>query len=193
MCAERLKETPSQTAGPYVHIGTLPAAAGLEGHEDKTPWRSGLEGAPIIIEGVIRDGNGDLVRDAVVEIWQADADGQFDEHGQRGFARSMTDFETGVFRFETVKPGRVTLSDGRLQAPHLSFYIFARGINIHLHTRVYFSDEAATNEVDRVLNLADVKARQSTLIAQHELRNSETVYRFDVILQGDNETVFFDI
>ena len=189
----QLKETPSQTAGPYVHIGTLPTAAGLEGHDDKTPWRSGLAGPPIAVEGVIRDGNGELVRDAMVEIWQADAEGRFDAQGQRGFARSMTDFEIGVFRFETVKPGGVALPDGRLQAPHLSFYIFARGINIHLHTRVYFSDEGQANEADPVLNLADVKPRQRTLIAQHEARNGETVYRFDIVLQGEDETVFFDV
>ena len=188
-----LKETPSQTAGPYVHIGTLPAVAGLDVRQSETVWKTGLQGEPIIVEGVIRDGAGELVLDAMVEIWQADADGNFDSNGQSGFARAMTDFKTGVFRFETVKPGSVADGEGQPQAPHITFYIFARGINIHLHTRVYFSDEAAANDGDPVLGMIDDEAARQSLVAQLDRKNSEKLYRFDVSLQGEGETVFFDI
>jgi protocatechuate 3,4-dioxygenase alpha subunit len=107
-----LKETPSQTAGPYVHIGTLPAVAGIDVPVHDTSNNTGLEGGtPIIIKGVIRDGGGELVKDAMVEIWQAGADGQYGP-GRKGWARSHTDFETGEFRFETVKPGKLAVAPG---------------------------------------------------------------------------------
>jgi protocatechuate 3,4-dioxygenase alpha subunit len=116
-----LKETPSQTAGPYVHIGTLPAVAGIDVPGHDTSNNTGLEGGtPIIIKGVIRDGGGELVKDAMVEIWQAGADGQYGP-GRKGWARSHTDFETGEFRFETVKPGKLAGAPGvGEQAPHVS-------------------------------------------------------------------------
>ena len=106
MPVEPLRETPSQTAGPYVHIGMLPAAAGLKLRSQEKPWITGLKGETIVIEGTVYDGDREPVRDAVLEIWQADANGKFDT-GHAGFARTACDFKTGLYRFETVKPGEV--------------------------------------------------------------------------------------
>jgi protocatechuate 3,4-dioxygenase alpha subunit len=185
-----LKETPSQTAGPYVHIGLLPAVAGIDMAGHGINANTGLEGgAPIFIKGVIRDGAGEIVKDAMVEIWQADASGKFG-HGKKGFARAHTDFETGEFRFETVKPGSVSWIDGTPQAPHITVMVFARGINIHLHTRLYFADEEQANTADPVLGA--ITDGRDSLLAQRDPSSNNT-YRFDIVLQGDNETVFFDI
>ena len=116
-------------------------------------------------------------------------DGQFAD-GQTGFARCHTDFETGEFRFETVKPGSVDWTDGSPQAPHITLMIFARGINIHLHTRIYFADETDANASDPVLSA--ITDGRETLLATPDA-GSNNSYRFDVSLQGDAETVFFDI
>lgn len=187
----KLKETPSQTAGPYVHIGTLPAAAGIEVATHDTPNSTRLtEGDPMIIRGVIRDGAGDLVKDAMVEIWQAGADGSFGASGHTGWARSYTDYQTGEYQFETVKPGRVDWIDGTAQAPHITLLVFARGINIHLQTRIYFADEEATNEEDPVLSSL-AEGKDSLLACPNP--SSNNAYRFDVVLQGEGETVFFDV
>lgn len=188
-----LKETPSQTAGPFVHIGTLPAIAGLR---TKTPERQnilareGTLGERIRIEGVIHDGAGAPVKDAMLEIWQANAHGQHGCNDFIGWGRAATDFETGLYVFETIKPGPTPFRDGRKQAPHISLSIFARGINIHLQTRLYFSDEAEANAVDPILQLVGQPERVATLIAQRE--DGHPLYRFDIHLQGDRETVFFD-
>jgi protocatechuate 3,4-dioxygenase alpha subunit len=201
-----LKETASQTAGPYVHIGLAPHAAGFDIFENNfgpvmtTPK---TKGERIRIEGTVIDGSGATVRDALIECWQANADGKYDHPGDRqpgkaidptfrGWGRACTDFETGLYRFETIKPGAAMGRDGRLMAPHVNLWIVARGINIGLHTRLYFGDEAAANAADAVLGLVDA-GRRPTLIAQREHRDGGTVYRFDVRLQGDGETVFFDV
>lgn len=187
------RETPSQTAGPFVHIGTMPAAAGLK---TKHPGpgnilaRDGILGERIRIEGLIYDGAGALVKDALVEIWQADANGQYGSNDFTGFGRAATDFETGLFFFETVKPGATPYRDGRMQAPHVTLSIFARGINIHLQTRLYFSDEAEANAADPVLQLIGAPDLVATLIARRD--PGPPLYRFDIHLQGDRETVFFD-
>lgn len=188
-----LKETPSQTAGPYVHIGTLPAVAGIDVPSHDPPSSTGLKGdTPIIIKGTIRDGAGELVKDAMVEIWQAGADGSYGP-GRKGWARSHTDFETGEFRFETVKPSRTPAAGGtREQAPHITFMVFARGINLHLHTRIYFSDEEAANAIDPLLTAITEEERRKTLIARPDPETNNT-WRFDVVVQGEGETVFLDI
>ena len=189
-----LKETPSQTAGPFVHIGTMPAVAGLK---TKHPGPGNILaddatlGERIRIEGLIHDGAGALMKDALVEIWQADANGRYGSNDFSGFGRAATDFETGLFLFETVKPGATPYRDGRMQAPHVTLSIFARGINIHLQTRLYFSDEAAANAKDPVLQLVGAPELVATLIAQRDA--SRPLYRFDIHLQGDRETVFFDL
>lgn len=186
------KETPSQTAGPFVHIGTMPAFAGLDMRKDENLHvlkdTSGRFRA-VRIEGTITDGDGDLVRDAMVEIWQADGDGRYNATGFSGWGRAGTDLKTGLFAFETIKPGATALDDGRAQAPHISVSIFARGINLHLVTRLYFSDEPDANAKDPVLGMV-APSRRGTLVAK---KTGDGAYRFDIVLQGENETVFFDV
>ena len=190
-----LKETPSQTAGPFVHIGTMPAIAGLRTGDPERQnilAGDGTLGERIRIEGAIYDGAGEVVKDAMLEIWQADANGQYGSNDFIGWGRAATDFATGLFSFETVKPGSVPFHDSRKQAPHISISIFARGINIHLQTRLYFSDEAPANEADPVLQLVGQPDLVATLIAKKDMRDGRPLYRFDIHLQGDRETIFFD-
>lgn len=202
-----LRETASQTAGPYVHIGLAPKAAGFDIYENNFGHvlvQPDTRGERIVIEGRVIDGSGTPVRDVLLEIWQANADGKYAhpadrqpgkqlDPGFRGWGRAASDFDTGVWRFETVKPGSVSGRNGRTMAPHVNLWIVARGINLGLNTRMYFSDEAEANAKDPVLNLIEWEVRRKTLIGQREQRGGETVYRFDIVLQGDNETVFFDI
>jgi protocatechuate 3,4-dioxygenase alpha subunit len=203
-----LKETPSQTAGPYVHIGLIPHQAGFDIFENNfsnvlvTP---ATKGERITIEGRIFDGTGAIARDILVEIWQANAAGRYDHPADRqenkpldpafrGWGRTGTDFQTGLYRFETIKPGAVAGRHGhKPMAPHVSFWLAARGINIGLATRMYFSDEAQANAADPVLNIIEQPARRETLIARREERPGEVVYVFDIHLQGERETVFFDV
>ncbi|MET0963295.1 MAG: protocatechuate 3,4-dioxygenase subunit alpha [Noviherbaspirillum sp.] len=200
------KETASQTAGPYVHIGLAPKAAGFdifENNFDNVLARADTHGERIAIEGRVIDGSGTPVRDVLLEIWQADAYGRYQhpadrqqkqrDAGFRGWGRACSDFGSGVWRFETIKPGAVEGRNGRMMAPHVNLWIVARGINIGLNTRMYFSDEQEANARDPVLNLIEWEVRRKTLIGQREERNSLVVYRFDIILQGADETVFFDI
>ena len=192
-----LKESPSQTAGPYVHIGCTPNFTGIAayGGDLGRAMKTGpVEGRGIVIAGAVHDGTGMALRDAMVEIWQADAGGRFAgqagaDPGFTGWGRSPGDMETGEFRFETVKPGRVAWPDGRLQAPHVSVWVVARGINVGLHTRIYFDDEEAANAEDPILARIEHRARVPTLLA----RAAPDGYRFDIHLQGPHETVFFDI
>jgi protocatechuate 3,4-dioxygenase alpha subunit len=185
-----LKESPSQTAGPYVHIGLTPSLERITGANIRDLGAGPVPGLGprIIVAGRVFDGSAAPVSDAVVELWQADADGN---HGN-AFGRVACD-DTGAYRFDTVKPGRVGGPDGKLMAPHLTLWIVARGINIGLHTRVYFEDEAEANETDFVLNrIMDVR-RRKTLIAVRSDADGKAVYTFDIRLQGGDETVFFDI
>jgi protocatechuate 3,4-dioxygenase alpha subunit len=115
------------------------------------------------------------------------------EAGFRGWGRVITDFATGEWGFDTIKPGAVPGRGGTMQAPHINLWIVARGINIGLNTRLYFDDDAEANAVDPVLNLIEWDRRRSTLIARRTERDGKAVYRFDVRLQGDGETVFFDV
>lgn len=199
-------ETPSQTAGPYLHIGLAPRAAGIDIRQNER-WDvlagPGAVGERIRLEGTVLDGVGAPVTDALVEIWQADARGRYrhpeDRRDQpadpafRGFGRAAADFATGLWAFETVKPGPVPGRHGAAMAPHVNLLIFARGINVHLHTRVYFEDESEANARDPVLRLVEPAPRRATLLARCEgERDGVPVYRFDVRLQGEGETVFFD-
>jgi protocatechuate 3,4-dioxygenase alpha subunit len=202
----QLRETASQTAGPYVHIGLAPKQAGFDIFEKNFSNQlasPGTAGQRIAIEGRVFDGSGTPLRDVLLELWQANAAGRYNHPADtqaksldpdfRGWGRACSDFDTGVFRFDTVKPGAVEGRNGRPMAPHLNLWIVARGINIGLNTRMYFSDEAAANAKDPVLNLIEWEVRRQTLIGQRETRGGEVVYRFDVRLQGEGETVFFDI
>ncbi len=195
-----LHESPSQTAGPYVHIGCAPNFVGIEmyGGEDfaSTMVNKATLGDRITITGTITDGDGAIVKDALVEIWQADANGVYaspEDDGEcdpnfTGFGRCPTNLDTGVFSFETIKPGR-TKYDGTLQqAPHITMWIAARGINLALQTRIYFEDEPTNAEDPLLQNVPE--DRRHTMIAK-KLGDGE--YQFNVILQGDEETVFLDI
>ncbi|MGI9389529.1 MAG: protocatechuate 3,4-dioxygenase subunit alpha [Boseongicola sp.] len=198
----KLKETPSQTAGPYVHIGCTPNSAGVGVYpvDPGALMKTGaVKGREIELFGTVFDGANAPLRDALVEIWQADADGiinsPLDKRGEpdpnfTGFGRTPVDLETGKFVFETVKPGRIPYTDGRLQAPHVTFWIVARGINIGLHTRMYFDDETEANAEDPVLTDIEHQHRVPTLLATRE---GVDRYRFDIRLQGHNETIFFDV
>jgi protocatechuate 3,4-dioxygenase, alpha subunit len=203
-----LKETPSQTSGPYVHIGLMPQQAGFDIFENNFSnvlVTTQTVGERIVIEGRIFDGTGAVCRDILVEIWQANAagryrhpaDGQEDkplDPAFRGWGRTGTDFATGLYRFETIKPGRVVGRSGhKPMAPHVNLWLAARGINIGLSTRMYFSDEGEANAADPVLNIVEQPSRRATLIGNREERGGEVAYLFDIHLQGERETVFFDV
>lgn len=201
-----LRETASQTAGPFVHIGLMPSAAGLQvfeheiGHDIVGP---NAKGNRIRVEGAVYDGTGSPIRDALIEAWQANADGiypspgdpRFDqlENGFRGWGRASSNIESGDWSFETIKPGPVPGRLGNPMAPHINLWIIARGINVGLSTRLYFDDEDAANQNDPVLRLIEQKHRRATLMARRGTDQETPVYRFDIHVQGVNETVFFDI
>ena len=199
-------QTPSQTVGPFFHYG-LPWKGGADligtsdigARADLFPEDHYLLAQPratvtepvetITIEGVVVDGMGVPTPDVMVEIWQADPAGRYaggSNGGFIGFGRSSTS-EAGVYRFVTVRPGSVTEADGMTQAPHIAFSVMGRGMLKRLVTRLYFDGEVA-NDSDSILGLTPPE-RRDTLIAK--LRDG--VWRFDIVLQGDRETVFFDI
>ena len=197
-----LKQTPSQTVGPYFAYGLSPEQYGY-------PFRSladgqmvgpSTEGERIRVTGRVFDGQGETINDAMLEIWQANAHGRYNHPADerkdnlldpdfKGFGR----FGTGTtpdqsFVFDTIKPGAV--GDG--QAPHLNMIVFMRGILSHAYTRIYFSDEADANAADAVLQSVE-EGRRDTLIAKRDELPGGVVYRFDIYMQGDRETVFFDV
>ncbi|MEM9436909.1 MAG: protocatechuate 3,4-dioxygenase subunit alpha [Pseudomonadota bacterium] len=190
-----IPETASQTAGPYVHIGLAPKAAGFDIYDTEAGTDiagPNAVGERIRVEGVVWDGDGVPVKDVLIEVWQPNSEGKFAntdevEDGFRGWGRVISDFDTGAWEFETVTPGPV---DGA--APHLSLWIVARGINIGLHTRMYFPDMPQALARDPVLNALAPELR-ATLIATRADGDHAASYRFDIRLQGDGETVFFDI
>ena len=203
---QELHETPSQTGGPYVHIGLLPQQANIEvfkNNFNNQLVKENTLGERIRLEGQVFDGLGLPLRDVLIEIWQADANGVYpstaDIQGKvvdpnfLGWGRTGADFETGFWSFNTIKPGSVPGRKGTTQAPHIALIIFARGINIGLNTRVYFEDEAEANAQDPVLKGIEWAPRRQTLIAKREQRDGEVVYRFDIRVQGEDETVFLDI
>jgi protocatechuate 3,4-dioxygenase, alpha subunit len=198
---DRLKESPSQTAGPYVHIGLTPNFCGIPGvYPDDlgaTMVSDKTRGERITLSMRVLDGTGTPLRDALIEIWQADAAGLYNSPAETrgasdphflGWGRKATDMQTGLCTFETIKPGRVPFPDGRLMAPHITVWIVARGINIGLHTRMYFADEETANAEDPWLSRIEHRIRAATLIAPRQAN----AYTFDIHLQGEKETVFFD-
>lgn len=191
-----LHETASQTAGPYVHIGCMPNFCGIsdvyETDLAAVMLRDDTQGDRISITGTVTDGTGAALTDAMVEIWQADAAGRYgtDASGFTGWGRQAAQSDTGIWRFETIKPGPVVCADGQLMAPHITFWIVARGINIGLHTRMYFPEDDAAQTKDPVLTRIAQKARIPTLIAIEE---DKGMYHFNIRLQGADETIFFDV
>lgn len=206
-----LPETASQTGGPYVHIGLAPKQAGFdifENNFDNNLVKPETKGERIRLEGQVYDGSGTVLRDVLVEIWQANAAGKYAHPADtqdkpidpafRGWGRTGADFDTGFYSFETIKPGAVPgARAGTMQAPHICLILFARGINLGLHTRVYFEDEKEANAKDPIINGIEWEIRRDTLIAKREERDGKVVYRFDIRIQdtpdGGKETVFFDV
>lgn len=192
-----LGRTPSQTVGPYLHIGLTPGAYGVREVFSNVVAEPGVAGTRIRVEGRLFDGAGAAIVDGMVELWQADADGRYPHPADgralksnsfRGFGRCATG-EGGVFTFDTIKPGPVPGPNGTTQAPHLNIGVFARGILKRLFTRIYFEGEPA-NAADPILALVPAD-RRATLIARPDPA-SKGVYRIDIHLQGDKETVFLD-
>jgi protocatechuate 3,4-dioxygenase alpha subunit len=189
-----MRQTPSQTVGPFFSLGLTRAPMNLLASE-------GTQGERVRIEGQVLDGEGKPVPDAMVEIWQANRYGRYNHPEDiqekpldptfMGWGRAGTD-KHGEYYFETIKPGPVPGNGEAVQAPHINLVVFARGMLVHAFTRIYFSDEPA-NADDPVLSSIRNKARRNTLIAAREERNGQTIYRFDIRLQGQNETVFFDV
>jgi protocatechuate 3,4-dioxygenase alpha subunit len=184
--------TPSQTIGPFFEFALL--------DRDRSHLFSPDHQRAVRIEGVVYDGAGEPVDDAMLEVWQADEDGRYrhpaddrgdapEEDGFTGFGRCGTD-EGGRFSFVTVKPGRVPGPGGALQAPHLAVSVFARGLLKRLVTRIYFPDEEAANAEDPILALVEDPKLRGTLISRDE---GDGVLRFDVHLQGERQTAFFDV
>ena len=187
--------TPSQTVGPFLDLGL--------------PWEDGPFVVPprtpgaVRVTGQVLDGAGAPLPDAVVETWQADPDGRFDHPddprgaarptvaGFRGFGRSTTDGD-GRYEIVTLRPGPLPAPDGGTEAPHLDVSVFARGLLDRVVTRIYFPAEKA-NAADPVLAAIEDPDRRATLIAVAHPDRPESEFRFDIRLQGERETVFFDV
>jgi protocatechuate 3,4-dioxygenase alpha subunit len=193
------ERTPSQTVGPYLHIGLTPMHYGHEFREVFTSVvaDAGMPGTHIRIEGRVIDGDGKVAPDAMIEVWQADHQGRYahpadgrplDSNSFRGFGRCATD-KDGGFRFDTVKPGSVPGPNGTTQAPHINVGVFARGVLKRMFTRIYFAGDPA-NANDPILALVPA-GRRDTLMAKPDPK-APGVWRFEIRLQGGNETVFFD-
>lgn len=192
--SHRLGQTPSQTVGPYFTLR-------LAGEGENILVSPGQSGEPIVIEGKVLDGNRNHIEDALLEIWQANPAGRYHHPDDTrdldldkeftGFGRVVSDFNTGEYRFETVKPGLVPDVEGAFQAPHISLIVQGRGMLNPVFTRIYFSDEEGANADDLILRNIPAE-RRNTLIAELIDHSEPLTYRFDVLFQGDDETVFFD-
>lgn len=196
----KFRQTPSQTVGPYFSYGMTP-------EQYQYPWNSiaggdltkpSVDGDRIRVEGLVFDGNTAPVDDALIEVWQANSHGRYNhpeddrkdnrlEPDFKGFGRVGTK-NGGQFVFNTVKPGAI--GDG--QAPHLNLIVFMRGVLLHCYTRLYFGDETEANAKDPVLQQIPAE-RRGTLIARRDELPGGAVYRMDIHMQGDKETVFFDV
>ena len=192
---EKLIPTPSQTVGPFFHLAL-----------DRPAWsdltRDGPAGERLIVTGRVLDGDGAPVADACLEVWQANAAGRYahpDDNREdtpldpnfRGFGRVSTDAE-GRFRFVTIRPGPVPGRGNAWQAPHIAVTVFARGLLKQLATRIYFADQPA-NASDPVLSSIADPAVRATLVARRTGTADPPTYHFDIVLQGEGETAFFDI
>lgn len=193
---DKLIPTASQTVGPFFHLGLA-----------RPDWsdltRDNPSGEHIVVEGRVTDGDGAAVPDAMIEVWQANAAGRYNHPADdqndkpldprfRGFGRVATDAE-GRFRIVTIRPGPVPGRGNALQAPHLTLAVFARGLLKHLYTRVYFDDEPANGNDPLLSSIEDEVARRTLLARRKADAGGRACYCFDIVLQGENETVFLDI
>ena len=187
--------TASQTVGPFLKIGL-----DVDGQEYVVSEKT--EGA-LKIQGHVYDGDGQPVPDAMIEIWQANINGKYDHPEDNtdaglvknfyGFGRSCTD-KDGYYFFVTVKPGRVAGRGNTLQAPHMAVNVFARGMLKQQVTRIYFSDETEANSEDPILNSIEDEGVRITLFAKKCCdEDMRSIYSFDIHLQGERETAFFDV
>jgi protocatechuate 3,4-dioxygenase alpha subunit len=201
--------TPSQTVGPFFAYGLTPKGRAHWDPNGTYSWKETVgdnlvtpdaEGTKIRLEGQIVDGDGAPISDAMIEIWQADAQGRYASPRDprrpsnakfKGFGRSATD-KNGMFGFDTIKPGAVPGTNGKTQAPHIVFCIYSRGMLRQVYTRCYFADEVA-NASDQILNLVPADRRQTLIAKKGQEQGQGNAYRFDIRVQGDNETVFFEI
>ena len=196
------KQTASNTIGPFFHRILTPEGHGKTGITDNKLAGKKTKGERIRVEGRILDADGKPLRAAMLEIWQANAAGRYnspvDDRDEAQLDKKFSGFgrvssgSKGKFEFETIKPGSVPGTGNAPQAPHINLTLFAAATDIHLFTRLYFSDEEEANEIDPVLSSVNA-ARRDTLIARRKKTKKGIVYRFDVQVGGDDETVFFAI
>jgi len=196
------KQTASNTIGPFFHHVLTPGEHGKKVLVDNRLAGKKTKGEHIRVEGRIVDGDGKPLRAAMLEVWQANAKGRYNspvddrkdlklDKSFGGFGR-VSASDKGKFNFETIKPGQVPSTGNALQAPHINLVLFAADLHSHLFTRLYFSDEADANEIDPVLGAVG-EPRRETLIAKRRKTKDGVVYKFDIRLSGDRETVFFDV
>ncbi len=188
-----LPQTPSQTIGPFFHDALM-----RDGADDLDP--AGEAGDPIVIAGAVLDGAGDVVSDAMVEVWQSDGWGRYRHPADAragdvprtfiGFGR-VASTDEGTYRIRTVLPGTVVGPGGKVQAPHLNVHVFARGVLDKLATRIYFEGQRS-NEHDAVLNAVPTPRRATLLAGNEREEDGVRYYRLNIVLQGKGETVFFE-
>ena len=185
---KKLIETPSQTAGPFLHIGCTPSITGINIFKDELgliPFKNIDSNEVINIKGKIYDGNNDPIIDAMIETWQCDADGKY--LNDQGFARRVTDFKTGEYKLKTIRPGNKTNKDGSISPSYITFWIVARGMNRPLITRMYFDKNDLKN--DLMLKSLKIENRFNTLLPYTEDKKN---FIFNIYLQGKKETIFFE-
>ena len=185
---QKFIDTPSQTAGPFLHIGCTPSITGINIFKSElglTPFQDISDNEAINIKGKIYDGNKEPIIDAMIETWQCDANGNYSSN--QGFARIVTDLKTGEYQLKTIRPGNEINSHGHLSASYITFWIVARGMNRPLITRMYFLENDLKN--DLILQSLNIEDRLKTLIPHTE---DEKNFVFDIHLQGKKETIFFE-
>ena len=181
-------DTPSQTAGPFLHIGCTPSITGINIFKDElgsTPFKNISLNEEINIKGKIYDGNNDPIIDAMIETWQCDENGKYFNY--QGFSRRVTDFKTGEYQLKTIRPGNQIKEDGKISPSYILFWIVARGMNRPLITRMYFDENEIKSDV--MFKNLSIQDRLKTLIPYTEDKKN---FVFDIHLQGKKETIFFE-